>query len=452
MKLFTFKKGIHPEYHKEFTEKKAIEGISLPSLFYVPLQQHIGVPGQPLVAKGDSVKTGQIIGKSDALFSVPVHSPVTGTVKKIGPWLHPLGGRVEMIQIERTSDEDDWELLERPADWKKATPQEIIDVIRNAGIVGLGGATFPTHVKLLPPAGTQIDSFVLNGVECEPYLTADHRLMLEKADEMLLGLEILIHTLSPHSNGKKIKGYIGVEVNKMDAIEHLRARIKALGYDYEVIPLEVKYPQGAEKMLISAVLGRTVPAGKLPRDVGVNVNNTATALAVKEAVVDGKALIDRIVTVSGDSVNEPKNLNVRIGTPFQNLIDACGGLKDNVAEVYQGGPMMGASLYDFSPPVIKGTGGLICNSKVRGESESYSCIRCNSCIHACPVNLLPTRIARMSEKGMVEDAEAIGLLSCIECGSCSFVCPSHIPLVQWIRVGKVTLQGKKKREAAKSAS
>ena len=445
LKLFTFKKGVHPEDWKKFTNAKAIEELPLPDMVYIPLQQHIGAPCKPLVQKGDRVKTGQKIAESDAFVSAPIHSSITGTVKKIAPHLHPMGTRVEMIQIERDKEgEEEWELLSRPADWKSAPIEELRAVIKEAGIVGLGGAGFPTHVKLSPPKDKTIDSFLLNGVECEPYLTSDHRIMLEKTDEILEGMAILIKILG------NPKGYIGIENNKPDAIEKMQERVKALGYNFEVCPLEVKYPQGAEKMLISAVLGRTIPAGKLPMDVGVVVNNTATAMAVKQAVVDGKPLLDRVVTVSGSAVIEPKNLNVRLGTPVKALVEASGGLKPEVKEVYQGGPMMGISMYDLSAPIIKATGGVIGNLEVRGSDKSYNCIKCNSCINVCPVFLLPTKIARFSEVGLVEEAGDIGLLSSIECGSCAFVCPSHIPLVQWIRVGKLKLHDKRRKEASKA--
>ncbi len=444
MKLHTFKKGIHPDDFKEFTDKKEIEQMPLPDEVFIPLQQHIGAPCQPLVQKGDTVKTGQIIGNSEAFVSSPVHSSITGTVKKITQHLHPMGTRVDMIHIERTGEDDDWELLDHPADWKNADREELKKIIRNAGIVGMGGATFPTHVKLSPPADKSINSFILNGVECEPYLTSDHRSMVEETDLILEGMAILIYILGGP------KGYIGIENNKPDAIEMMQKRVKELGYDFEVVPLQVKYPQGAEKMLIEAVLGRTVPAGGLPMDVGVVVNNTATALAVRNAIIEGKPLIERVVTVTGDAVIDPKNLRARIGTRFETLVEKSGGVKKEVREVFQGGPMMGISLYDFSAPVIKGTGGIVCNTKARARAnDAYACIRCNSCVDVCPVNLLPTRIARMSEKGMVQEAGDIGLLSCIECGSCAFVCPSHIPLVQWIRVGKLKLNDLRRQEATK---
>ena len=414
-------------------------------MVYIPLQQHIGAPCKPLVQKGDRVKTGQKIAASDAFVSAPIHSPVTGTVKKIANHLHPMGTRVEMIQIERDKEgEEEWDLLERPADWKNASVDELRKVIQEAGLVGLGGAGFPTHVKLNPPKDKKIDAFVLNGVECEPYLTSDHRIMLEYTDEILEGMAILIKILGGP------KGYIGIENNKPDAIEQMQKRVKELGYDFEVCPLEVKYPQGAEKMLISAVLGRTIPAGKLPMDVGVVVNNVATAQSVKHAIVDGKPLIERVVTVSGDAIKEPRNLKARLGTQFKELVDASGGVTEDLKEIFQGGPMMGISLYDFSAPIIKATGGVICNTKARGKEKAYNCIKCNSCINVCPVFLLPTKIARFSEVGMVDEAGDIGLLSCIECGSCAFVCPSHIPLVQWIRVGKLKLHDKKRKEASKA--
>lgn len=445
MKLATFKKGIHPSESKEQTAGKEIVNMDLPDEVFIPLQQHIGAPCQPLVEKGQEVKTGQLIGDTDAFVSSPVHSSITGTVKRIGLHLHPLGTRVQMIQIERNKEkEEEWDLLDHPADWKSAPVDELKTIIRKAGIVGMGGATFPTHVKLSPPADKKIDSFVLNGVECEPYLTSDDRIMIEDTDKILEGMAILIRVLG------NPKGYIGIENNKPEAIAKMQQRVSDLGYSFEVVPLQVKYPQGAEKMLIEAVLGRTVPAGALPMDVGVVVNNVATAMAVRDAVVEGKPLIERVVTVSGDAVNDPVNVRARIGTSFEKLVERAGGVSPEVKEVFQGGPMMGISLYDFSAPIIKGSGGIVCVTEPRGTAESYPCIRCNTCISVCPVNLMPTRIARFSEMDKEVDAGEIGLMSCIECGSCAFVCPSHIPLVQWIRVGKLKLNERRRKEAAKN--
>ncbi len=339
MKLRTFKKGIHPGEYKEFSHNKKIERMPLPEQVYIPLQQHIGAPCEPLVKKGDAVKTGQIIGRSSAYVSAPVHASITGVVKAIDKFPHPLGMRVEMVHIERTGEEDDWELLSIPENWEKAPRVELIKLINDAGIVGMGGAAFPTHVKLNPPKDKKIDSFILNGVECEPYLTSDHRLMVEYTDQILAGMNIMMSLLDVEN------GYIGIENNKPDAIEIMSKRVKDLGYSFQVVPLEVKYPQGAEKMLIESVLHRKVPAGGLPMDVGVVVNNVATAKAVADAVFEGKPLVERITTVTGDGIVHPKNLLTRIGTPFNDLVEFCGGVKDETTMVFMGGPMMGQAQY-----------------------------------------------------------------------------------------------------------
>ena len=334
MKLSTFKKGLHPEDYKYFSAGQAIEIMPLPEDVYIPLLQHIGAACEPLVQKGDHVKTGQIIANSNAYVSAPVHASITGVVKDIDKYYHPLGHRATMIHIKREGEEE-WELLEKIKDWKWTPKDKLLEIIRNAGIVGLGGATFPTHVKMDPPDDKSIDSFILNGVECEPYLTADDRLMIEHTDRILLGMAMMMHILDVH------KGYIGIENNKPEAIAKMQKRVVEQGYPFKVVPLKVKYPQGAEKMLIYSVLKRKVPAGKLPMDVGVVVNNVGTAFAVAEAIIDAKPLVRRVITVTGDGVEQPKNLMTRIGTPFKELFNACGGFKNDVNRVFMGGPMMG---------------------------------------------------------------------------------------------------------------
>lgn len=392
MKLRTFKKGIHPGENKHYSNHVPIEKMPLPKQVFIPLQQHIGAPCEPLVNKGDTVKTGQIIGMSSTYVSSPVHSSITGVVKAVDKFPHPLGMRVDMIHIERTSEEDDWNVLPAPDNWENTPVVELIKLINEAGIVGMGGAAFPTHVKLSPPKDKPIDSFILNGVECEPYLTSDHRIMVEYTDKILSGMNILMKIL------KVENGYIGIEDNKPDAIEKISKRVKDLGYGYQVVPLEVKYPQGAEKMLIESVLKRKVPAGGLPMDVGVIVNNVATALAVAEAVTEGKPLIERITTVTGDGIANPKNLITRIGTPFSDLIEFCGGVKDETTLVFMGGPMMGLAQYDLQIPVIKATGGIVCNTSRQIKMvEHFPCIRCGACVDVCPMYLLPTRLAKLTE-------------------------------------------------------
>lgn len=430
MKLLSFKKGIHPEEFKHFTSHKQTEKLPLPDEVCIPLQQHIGAPCTAIVEKGEEVKIGQVIGRSESFVSSPVHSTVTGKIKTIDSYLHPAGTKTQMVKIQRTG-EDDWHLLEIPKDWQTAPINELNSIIHEAGIVGLGGAAFPTHIKLSPPKEKKIDSFIINGCECEPFLTSDHRAMLEMTDEILTGMAIIMKVLGVE------KGYIGIESNKPDAIAQMTQNIQESDYNFKVIPLKVKYPQGAEKMLIDAVLKRKVPTGGLPMDVGVVVNNVGTAIAVTQAVVEGKPLVERIVTVSGDGVPEPKNLLTRIGTSFQQLIEVCGGLKEETSSVYMGGPMMGISQWDLSVPVVKATSGIVCRTEESTNGTSYPCIQCGTCVSACPMFLLPTKLARYSEHKLLEEASKIGILNCVECGSCAFVCPSHIPLVQWIRLGKM---------------
>lgn len=439
MKLFTFKKGVHPEEYKNYAQDKAIEELPLPKDVFIPLQQHIGKPSTPVVQKKDEVKTGQLIAKADGVFSSNIHSSVTGKVKAIASFMHPLGGRVPMIHIQRTEDEDNWELMDKPDDWTKAAPEELGKLVFDAGIVGLGGALFPTHIKLKVPEGKDVDSLILNGCECEPYLTCDHRMMVEWADRIITGMAIMLKILDLK------KGYIGIESNKPDAIRMMEERVKALGYDYKVCPLQVKYPQGAEKMLIQAILNRDVPAGGLPADAGAIVNNVGTAVAVADAVLEGKPLLSRVVTLTGDSINEPKNVVARIGTHFSEAVEFCGGIKDNVKQIIAGGPMMGLAQFDMGVPIVKGTSGIVFRSHTEEtEHKVEPCIRCNSCVRACPMFLMPNRLSRFAEMEKLDEANEYGINNCISCGSCVFACPSHIPILQWIKVGRFKLNSRRK--------
>jgi electron transport complex protein RnfC len=430
--LPTFKKGVHPQEVKTLTEKKSVEIMPLPDEVFVPLQQHIGAPCRAVVEKGQEVKTGQVIGSSDKFVSSPVHASITGTVKAIDTFMHPLGVRTTMIHIVRSQDGDSWETMPAIKAWQ-TTPVDILrKTIHHAGIVGLGGAAFPTHVKLAPPSEKKIDSFILNGCECEPYLTADHRAMLEFGDKILKGMAIISQVLGAKDN------YIAVENNKPDAIANMQKLCSAHYPQYKVIPLKVKYPQGAEKMLIDAVLKRRVPAGGLPMDVGVVVNNIGTAIAVAEAVLEGKPLVQRIVTVTGNGIREPKNVMVRIGTPFKQVLGYCGGIHEDTSQIFMGGPMMGFAQYNLNVPCVKATSGIVCLIDSRTyQSIIYPCIKCGSCVTACPMNLLPTTLTQYIKAGKWEEAQNLGVLNCIECGSCAFACPSRIPLVQWLRVGKL---------------
>ena len=430
MRLSTFKNGIHPKDFKYYSEGKKIEKMSIPEEVFVPLQQHIGKMSNPIVEKGEEVKTGQIIAEADGFISSMIHSPITGKVKAIDEFNHPSGVRSKMIHIKKTGD-DEWELIDIPEDWKNSTKEELLGIVKKAGIVGLGGAAFPTQVKLSPPKNKPIDSFILNGVECEPYLTADHRMMLEYTDKVLEGMAITMKILGVKN------GYIGIENNKLDAIKKMQERINKLNYNFKVIPLKLKYPQGAEKMLIDAILKRQVPAGGLPMDVGVVVDNVGTVYSVFEAVTEGKPLIQRVVTVTGDGINEPKNILARIGTTFKELIEFSGGLKDETNHIYMGGPMMGVSQHTTSVPVIKATSGIVCSIKKDEKSYVYPCIRCGTCVRVCPMNLIPTKLSRLSELGEYDELGKYDIQSCIECGACVYSCPSNIPLVQWIRVGKL---------------
>jgi electron transport complex protein RnfC len=403
----------------------------LPAVAIIPMAQHIGAPCEPLVAVGDEVKTGQKVGDSQAFVTAPVHSSVTGKVVKIAPCNHPLGRQVKAVYIN-PDGEDIWheDVSPRP-DWEQAGPDELRKIVRNAGIVGMGGATFPTHVKLSPPPGTKIDYVLVNGAECEPYLTSDHRAMLERPADIITGLRIIMKAVNAP------KAYIGVEDNKPDAVEAMKRAAAGLA-DVEVHALHTKYPQGAEKQLIKVFTGREVPSGGLPSAVGCVVHNVGTCIAIADAVCSGKPLIERIVTITGSGVNEPKNMLVRVGTPMEEVIEQCGGLKPDVRKVILGGPMMGLAqptVENF--PVIKGTSGILCLTSQEVELQAFRpCIRCARCVDACPVSIMPLFIGSAVEQGLYGQAESANAMDCIECGCCTYVCPSKRPLVQWIRLSK----------------
>ncbi len=445
MNLLTFKCGIHPAYKKNSTEGSAICEAKIPKNVVIPLQQHIGVPAKPLVKKGDVVKVGQKLGESEAFVSAPVHASISGTVKAVAPHWHPSGRMVISVTIE--SDGKD-ELLENnppKRDYNELSPQEILAISRESGIVGLGGATFPTHVKLSPPKEKKINAVIINGAECEPYLTADHRIMLEQPEKIIYGLKTVMKSLNV------TKGYIGIENNKKDAIKVMLDKANKNGADIEIHGLQVKYPQGAEKMLIKAILNREVPTGGLPMDVGVVVQNVGTVAALAEAIQDYKPITKRVVTVSGSGIKEPKNLMVRICTLFSDVVEECGGLDDRAKKIIMGGPMMGIAQSTLEVPVVKGTSGIVALTEDEIEAEkTRPCIGCGSCVDVCPMFLLPTRIANFSKHDLIEKAEQIGAMDCIECGCCTFVCPAKIHLVQWIRYGKGKILEKRKKQVAKN--
>lgn len=446
MKTLTFSKGIHPNDCKHQTESKAIQRLPLPKEVFIPLQQHIGAPCKPIVNKKDKVKTGQLIGEPTGFVSSPVHASISGTVRAIDTFQHPIGIPVQMVHIvnDDNAKADEWIELNAPAEnWENLTSKEIISIIHNAGIVGMGGAAFPTHIKLSPPENKPIDTLIINGCECEPYLTADHRSMLDNADDVVLGVRIMAHALGVS------KIVIGIENNTQDAIELMTKATKSFD-KISIAPLKTKYPQGAEKFLIKATLNRTVPSGGLPMDVGVVVSNVATCIAVGIAVTTNKPLIERVVTVTGDGVREPKNLIARLGTPFRVLIDYCGGLLDNTSQIIMGGPMMGIAQYSLDIPIVKATSGILCLTDAsKLEATEYACIKCGACVRVCPLNLLPTRLASLTKVGNIQMAESLGIQNCADCGCCAYMCPSHIPLVQWLRLGKLQLAEKRKRENKK---
>ncbi|MDD4745655.1 MAG: electron transport complex subunit RsxC [Salinivirgaceae bacterium] len=430
--LKTFKVGgIHPPENK-LSAGAVVETLPLPEMVIIPVSQHIGAPAQIMVQKGDAVKVGTIIAKQTGFVSANIHSSVSGIVQKIEETFDTSGYRRKAIVIN--VDGDQWEdSIDQTTTLKtdiELSTSEIIQRISELGIVGLGGATFPTHVKLSIPSGKTAEILIINAVECEPYLTADHRLMLESPDEIMVGTTILMNAL-----GVK-KAVIGIEKNKPDAIAKLTETAKKY-QGISVVPLKVKYPQGAEKQLIKAIFDREIPSGKLPIEVGAVVQNVGTAFAVYEAIQKNKPLIERIVTVTGKSVSKPSNFKVRIGTPVQKLIDHIGGLPKDTAKVVNGGPMMGKALRDLNVPVTKGTSGiLILNKKLASRKEYVTCIRCGRCVTVCPMGLEPFLLMTHGELQMWGDAEKNHVMDCIECGSCSFTCPAHRPLLDYIRHGK----------------
>jgi len=422
--LLSFKGGVHPP-EKKLTKNAEIKTAPLPQKVVVFMLQHAGAPAKPIVQVGQQVKTGQVIGEPQGTISAYVHSPITGTVTSVSKINSPVHGMaVEAVTIERTSD-DDWELL--PAvDYERASREELLDIVKKAGIVGLGGAMFPTHVKLAPPK--PVDTLIINGAECEPYLTIDHRVMIERNDEVLLGIEITKRILGVKSV------YIGIEYNKKDAIDLLE---KKWAGKVQVVPLRTKYPQGAEKQLIKAITGKEVPSGGLPSDIGIVVQNVSTMLAIKQAIIDRKPLIERGMTLSGECVKENGNWWVRIGTPISWVIENLGkGFVEGIEEVkvLMGGPMMGIPVSSLDTPLLKGNNGITVIQEQ--ERISTNCIRCSYCVFACPMNLQPYLLDLLSRKKKYDEAVAIGLLDCIECGSCSYSCPANVEHVKSIKLAK----------------
>ena len=448
MKIITFSiGGIHPEENK-LTHEMATQVAALPKQAIFPLSQHIGKPAKPVVQKGDKVKVGTLIAEASGFVSAPIYSSVSGTVFKIDTAIDATGYRNPVIIINVEGDE--WEetidrsnKLETVEAHPELTPEDIVSRVKEAGVVGMGGACFPTFIKLTPPPTAKAECIIINAVECEPYITADFRLMMEHADEILVGLELLMKA------AKVTKGYIGIETNKPAAIELLTRKcaekfnVQSSMYNVEVVPLKQRYPQGGEKQLVDAVINRQVPAPPaFPVNVGAIVQNVGTAFAVYEAVMKHKPLFERYTTVTGKRLQNPGNFLVRMGTPMKDLIDACGGMPEGDNKLLAGGPMMGKALTSVEVPVCKGTNSVtILSDDDARRKEPQPCIRCAKCVSACPMGLEPYLLAKLSEVKYWERAEHEKIVSCIECGSCQFTCPAHRPLLDNIRVGKTTVMG-----------
>lgn len=438
----TFKGGAHPPEFKGLTEQLAIETMPAPKTVIVPILQHLGSPGKPLVSVKDEVKMGQPLTAPGGFVSVPAHSPVSGVVKKIEKYPHPFGRMIEAVEIENDGEDTLFNEMDEQPDYLDLDTSEMLNRIKEAGLAGMGGAAFPTHVKLQPPADKPIDTLILNGAECEPFLTADHRVMLESGVEIFRGLEIVRKILDP----KHV--FIGIEDNKPEAVAHLKQIAKKFP-GIEVLALPVKYPQGAEKQLINAVTRREVPSGGLPMDVGCLVHNVGTALAIYEAVAKQKPLMERIVTVTGDGINNPKNIRARIGTRFAELIEFAGGYTETAGKLIMGGPMMGAAQHTDEVPVIKGTSGiLVLDEKTAFLSAPLPCIGCSRCIDVCPMHLSPTLIATNIKYNKTEEALKLNLLDCMECGSCTYICPTKRNLIHMIKLGKMNALEMLRKEKA----
>ena len=439
MKLSTFKiGGIHPEENK-LTAEVATQVAPLPTQAVFPLSQHIGAPAKPVVGKGDRVKVGTLLAEAGGFVSAPIYSSVSGTVVKIDTIVDATGYRKPAIFIKVEGDEweegiDRSDQLETLDAHPELTPEEIVERVKQAGITGMGGAGFPTHVKLCPPPTAKAECVIINAVECEPYITSDYRLMMEHADEIVVGLQLLMKA------AKVERGYIGIEENKPKAIDLLAEKTSGLA-GIEVVPLKMKYPQGGEKQLVDAVIGRQVPAPPaIPVNVGAIVQNVGTAFAVYQAVMKRKPLFERYTTVSGKELKNPANFLVRMGTPMSQLIDLCGGMPEGDNKVLAGGPMMGRALMNTEVPICKGTNAVtILSGKDAVRQEAQPCIRCAKCVSACPMGLEPYLLSKLSARHLYDRAEELDITSCISCGSCQFTCPSHRPLLDQIALGKAAV-------------
>jgi electron transport complex protein RnfC len=436
----TFKGGVSLAESKELTVDKKIKSVPPPGEVILPLSQHMGAPNKPIVNVGDHVKAGQRIGEAEAFISACLHSSISGTVKSISDFPNPIfNGKGPAIRIENDGKGEFLPLPERkhPGD---LSGKEVADIARDAGLVGLGGAASPTHVKLNVPKGKRIECLIINGAECEPYLTCDHRLMVEKPAKILRGMYLIAGILS-------VKNIVlAIEDNKLSAIFAMekvvhRMNKKVPNRHVQIAVLKTKYPQGDERQLIKAILRREVPPGKLPMDVGAVVHNVGTCFAIYEAVYDRKPLIERCITFTGRCLKEPGNYIVPIGTPLRYMVDYCGGFRKPPAKIIAGGPMMGIAQYSLDAPIVKGLTGVLFLSREEAQTpEEFPCIRCARCVDICPVNLLPTEIMRMVKYSRWHYMDRLNPVDCMECGACAYVCPSKTPLVQYIKLAK--LKGK----------
>jgi H+/Na+-translocating ferredoxin:NAD+ oxidoreductase subunit C len=429
-----FRHGVHPPEEKELTNQLPIRRMPFPTEIVLPLRQHAGKPAKLCVKVGDRVERGDPVGLADGFMSVPIHASAAGTVVDVDWWPHPDGSMAEAVRIKV---EKHGHHLPRPRlvpRWEGLSPDEVVRAVQNAGVVGLGGAAFPTHVKLAPPKDAVVHTLIINGAECEPYLTSDHRTMAEYAPRVLFGIRVMMRSLGV------TKCVVGIERNKPDAIAAMLAAVPA-DLDVEILPLTVKYPQGAEKMLIKAVTGVEVPSGKLPVSVGVIVQNVGSVAAIAEVFETGMPLVERIVTVSGHGLRRPANLIVPVGTKLRDLLDFCDGVTSDAAEVIIGGPMMGQAQANLNAPVIKGTTGVVVLAREETRKEqSWPCIHCGRCLDACPVFLNPSMLGELAGVRRYADMAEMHLADCMLCGSCSYVCPSNIPLAQLFQASKAALR------------
>ncbi|MDO4170460.1 MAG: electron transport complex subunit RsxC [Lachnospiraceae bacterium] len=428
MALFTFKGGIHPNDGKDLAKDQPIKEYLPKGDCVFPVSQHIGAPAKPIVKKGDRVLVGQKIAEAGGFVSANIFSSISGTVKKIEPHLTPAGAMVNSIVVENDGLFESVEFSAKP--YEEMSREEVIGAIKEAGVIGLGGAGFPTHVKLSPKNADDIEYIIINAAECEPYITADYRCMLETPEVMISGLKIILD-LFP-----KAKGIIGVEDNKPDAIKKLEG-LTSSESRIQVAPLKTKYPQGAERSLIFATTGREINSSMLPADAGCIVDNVATAMAIHDAVKEGKPLYERVVTVSGDAVNQPGNFLVHAGTNLQELVEAAGGFKSQPEKVISGGPMMGMAMYNLDVPAVKAFSSLLAFKEDEvSKSEPSNCIRCGRCVSVCPAKLMPTKLAAYADHHEIDLFEQHDGAECVECGSCSYICPAKRPLTQSMKAGR----------------